>query len=263
VKLVGVGNRAVHNAIHDGRHAGIAISGNDHLIELNELARVCTETADAGAIYMGRDFTQRGTIIRHNLIRDVGAPARAHTLDNAAVVGVYLDDFASGTTVAGNVFVWAGRAVLLGGGRDNTITGNLFVNANPAIQVDQRGKGWAAAHVRRGDEWGLWERVTAVPSDRGPYLKYPHLRELLGDDPGAAKYNRIAGNVHVGRGTWIAWLDGMSEATVETRDNWRAAEADLEQVGEGRYRLAPGAAAIKQGFAPPPLAEMGRLPRRR
>ncbi|HID05914.1 MAG TPA: right-handed parallel beta-helix repeat-containing protein, partial [Armatimonadetes bacterium] len=63
IALNGVGNRAVHNLIHDAPHQAIGFSGNDHVIEFNEIHHVCTESNDAGAIYSGRDWTWRGTVI--------------------------------------------------------------------------------------------------------------------------------------------------------------------------------------------------------
>ena len=66
ISLHGVGNRAAHNLLHHSPHTAIFFSGNDHVIELNEIHDVCNESNDAGAIYAGRDWTMRGTVIRHN-----------------------------------------------------------------------------------------------------------------------------------------------------------------------------------------------------
>jgi hypothetical protein len=265
VKIGGVGNRVDHTLIKDAPHAAVIVSGNDHVVEYNDITNVCTETSDAGAVYMGRDFTQRGTIIRFNRIHDIGPPDRVHTMNNADVVGVYLDDFSSGTTVTGNLFVWAGRSVLVGGGRDNVVSNNLFVDSNPSIQVDQRGKSWAAAHTRPGDGWGVIERVRAVPYDRGPYLRYPHLARLLEDDPAAAKYNRIEHNVYVGSGKPITLLDGLDDRSVEVGQNWVADRRDLESRDQGEFQLKQASAAVQHGFAPLPLAQIGPQigPRRR
>ncbi|MCP4452631.1 MAG: right-handed parallel beta-helix repeat-containing protein, partial [Planctomycetes bacterium] len=65
VSVSGVGHCVRHNVIHDGPHNAIQLGGNDHLIEFNEIHHVCFETGDVGAFYMGRDWTARGTVIRH------------------------------------------------------------------------------------------------------------------------------------------------------------------------------------------------------
>ena len=61
----------------------IVFGGNEHLIEFNEIHDVCHESNDAGAIYGGRDWTMRGTVIRYNYFHDIsgfeGADASACT----------------------------------------------------------------------------------------------------------------------------------------------------------------------------------------
>ena len=54
INLHGCGCRATHNLIHDAPHHAMDFGGNDHLIEFNEVYRVCMETGDAGAICTGR-----------------------------------------------------------------------------------------------------------------------------------------------------------------------------------------------------------------
>jgi parallel beta-helix repeat protein len=106
---------------------------NDHVLEFNEVYRVCTETGDAGAFYIGRDWSQRGSIVRYNYFHDIGTTLQ----DNrsfTAIMGVYLDDQASGITVFGNIFSRVNMGVLLGGGRDNRLENNIFAfcdRANP------------------------------------------------------------------------------------------------------------------------------------
>lgn len=85
VSLSGVGNRAAHNLIHDAPHLAIGLSGNDHMIKFNEIYEVVQETADAGAIYMGRGWTARGNVIRYNFIHDI---------PYEDTQGIYLDDAA-------------------------------------------------------------------------------------------------------------------------------------------------------------------------
>ena len=68
VSLQGVGNRATCNLIDNAPHQAISFGGNEHLIEFNEIHSVCFESNDAGAIYSGRDWTMRGTVIRNNLL---------------------------------------------------------------------------------------------------------------------------------------------------------------------------------------------------
>lgn len=259
IGINGVGNRATHNRIHDGPHNAILMGGNDHRVEFNDISRVCTETGDAGAVYMGRDLAQRGTIIRYNRFHDIGPTIKANQEGRyTEVMAVYLDDCYCGVTVFGNLFIRAGRSIMLGGGRDNTIENNVFVDCNPDIHIDQRGKGWAAKYFVPKGEWSIFENLKAVPYDRPPYsTRYPHLANILEDDPAAAKYNRVLRNVHIGKGKWIDWLDGMSEKTVECVGNWTEGDPGFVDAAKGDFRLKPNAPMRRLGFQPIPFRKIG------
>lgn len=70
ITVGGVGNRVAHNLIHDAPHSGILLGGNENIVEYNELHTLAQQTGDVGAFYMGRDWTQRGNIIRYNYFHD-------------------------------------------------------------------------------------------------------------------------------------------------------------------------------------------------
>jgi hypothetical protein len=258
IGIDGVGNRAAHNLIHDGPHNAILMGGNDHIVEYNDISRVCTQTGDAGAVYMGRDLTQRGTIVRYNHFHDIGPTIKGDQAGRyTEVMAVYLDDCYCGVTILGNLFERAGGSIMVGGGRDNTIENNIFVDCNPAIHVDQRGKGWAAKYFELHSEWMILEHVQDVPYNQPPYNRYPHLANILTDDPAAAKYNRILSNIRYGSGKWIDWLDGMSEKTVETVGNWTEGDPGFVAPSHGDYRLRSNAPALKLGYKPIPFTAIG------
>lgn len=128
----GVGHRASGNLIEDHPHCAILYSGNDHLIEYNEIHNIALETGDVGAIYTGRDYTYRGNRIRFNYIHHTGGVGMGS-------MGVYMDDCVSGTEIFGNIFFKVHRAVFLGGGRDHMVANNVFVDCEPAVELDGRG----------------------------------------------------------------------------------------------------------------------------
>ena len=150
INMNGVGNRLSHNHIHDSPHAGVLFSGNDHILEFNEIHDIARETGDVGAFYIGRDWTCRGNIIRYNYFHHLFGPG-LH-----GVRAVYLDDFSSGTTIYGNVFYQAGRAAFIGGGRDNIIENNIFIECEPSIQVDSRGLSFAKHFFNKSNK--LYEK---------------------------------------------------------------------------------------------------------
>ncbi len=208
VSLSGVGNRAAHNLIHDAPHQAISFGGNDHAIELNEIHHVCQESNDAGAIYSGRDWTMRGTVIRHNFMHHISG------FRDRGCVGVYLDDMFCGTTIYGNVFYKVTRAALIGGGRDCRVENNVFVDCNPALHIDARAMGWAGYHVGTT----MKQRLDAMPIRRPPWSgRYPELLTLWKDEPAAPKGNIVARNVCWG-GRWDG-VHAQARPYVTFRDN--------------------------------------------
>jgi len=196
VNIDGVGQRLDHSLIHDAPFEAIYLRGNEHLVEYNEVHHVTQETGDAGALHTGRDWTWRGNVIRYNYFHHLLGPG-LH-----GVMGVYLDDFSSGFTVFGNVFYRAGRASMIGGGRDNTFENNLYVECAPSVHVDARGLSWAGYYFNGGYPV-LFQLMDSVHYDRPPYsTRYPELVGLYADSPAVPKNNRIVRNVSWG-GRWI------------------------------------------------------------
>lgn len=179
VVLEGVGNRVSHCAFIRHPHIALWFRGNDHLIEANEFGEIVYETGDAGAVYVGRDWTAQGTVIRGNLFHDInGSDAR---FQNA----VYLDDMSSGITVEDNVFVRCNWGVLVGGGRDNTLRRNTFVSCRKAVSWDARGVGWMAGELKDPSSSTLLRTYAAMPVTGDIWkARYPYLGDYLTFDRG-------------------------------------------------------------------------------
>lgn len=210
VNVLGVGNVVSRNLIYDAPHDAIQAMGNNHRIEGNEVHSVCYETGDVGAFYTGRDWTVRGIKITGNFFHDITGPG----LHGA--IGVYLDDAASGFTIAHNIMVNAAMAVLIGGGRDNLVISNLFIDCTPSIQIDARGVGWMRDHIDA--DGTLPVRLQAVPyRDALWAAAYPALAKILDDEPGLPKGNRVEGNITLG-GAW-ANFEKKASPLVMMKDN--------------------------------------------
>ena len=216
VFMWGVGNRLSHSLIHNLPHTAVFFWGNDHVMEYNETHHVCLQTGDAGAFYLGRDWTQRGSLIRYNYFHDLPV----HTVGKGFVdvMAIYLDDWASGTTIFGNVFVRCGRSIMIGGGRDNVVENNLVVSGRPALHVDARGIGWASYYFN-GEDNVLFSRLAAVKPEMPPYSeRYPALKTILQNEPALPKGNRIARNIICG-GRYRELLDKVDENLVSFEHN--------------------------------------------
>ena len=148
IEVDGVGTKVTHNLLEQGAGTAILITGNDHLIEKNEVHHFCLQASDCGAIYSGRNWSWRGNIIRYNYIHDViGYGMISADVENNNVVykspvdarGVYLDDGVSGFEVFGNIFENAGdQAIFISGGRDTKVINNFIKTNKIAIYQDGR-----------------------------------------------------------------------------------------------------------------------------
>ncbi len=146
IALNGVGNRASHNLIHDGPRMGIMFSGNNLLIEYNEIRHLNLETEDTGAVYTGgRDWiSSRGSVVRYNYFHDMLGFGKhdGKWVSPYFSWGVYLDDNTGGVDVIGNIVVRCSRAgIHLHNGRDNLIENNVFAD-NGLYQAEY--SGWTA-----------------------------------------------------------------------------------------------------------------------
>ena len=193
VHLGGVGVRLAHNSIHDAPHQAIGLGGNNHVIEFNDVYRICQESDDCGAFYMGRNPSERGSIIRHNFWHDTGGP-RSH-----GSCAVYFDDGAGGQTVFGNVFLHAAGgsfgAVFIHGGHDNRVVNNIFIDCRAAMrQVRWNDESW-----RKWLDGELWQTrlLKEVDITRPPYSeRYPELKGFM-EFHGEPRMNHSERNVVV------------------------------------------------------------------
>ncbi len=246
ISLDGVGHRATHNLIHDAPHMAISFGGNDHTMEFNEIHDVCLESNDAGAIYAGRDWTMRGTVIRHNYLHDITG-FRGH-----GCVGVYLDDMFCGTQIYGNVFYRVTRAAFIGGGRDCSVENNIFVDCRPALHIDARAMGWASDSV----ETTMMERLKAMPYTSQLWRnRYPELVEIVQDEPAAPKGNVVARNVSWG-GRWDE-VEGKARPYVTFTDNCVDVDPLFEDAPPATFGLQENSPAHKIGFKPIPFEKIG------
>lgn len=216
ILINGVGNRIAHNLIHDAPHMGVLFNGNENILEYNEVHDIALETGDVGAFYIGRDWTQRGNIVRYNYFHNLLGPGLY------GVMAVYLDDWSSATTIYGNIFYKAGRAAFVGGGRDNTIENNVFIECAPSTHVDARGLSWAKYYFDKTlpDYTNtMFDRMDAMNYLKPPFSeKYPELLKLYSDNPDVPKNNRIIRNVSYG-GIFASVIDGMDFKIIEFKDN--------------------------------------------
>ena len=235
VLISGVGNRIAHNLMHDAPHNAILLRGNDHLIEYNEIHHVVSEVQDAGAFYLGRDWTERGTIIRYNSFHDLYGYGFAEGDEKTGVWtyespratwAIYLDDNASGIEVYGNVFFrCALGAVMIGGGKDNVVENNVIVECYPSVHLDARWEAFFYPDSLGGVNDYMKKKLHAVSYDQPPYsTRYPNLATVL-EYQRLPKNNRIVRNVACYSRDDIAGFISAAEKP-ESAQLWHLADYD-------------------------------------
>lgn len=171
IGISGVGNNIDGCRISHSPSMAIRLKGNNHLISNNFFHHICQEVNDQGVIYIGRDPSERGNIVRGNYFSSIST-----NFDNTSV---YLDDGACGMLIENNVFTSAGRyAILIGGGSDITVKNNLIYNGENGIHIDNRVE-------TRSNKWiqpdGLFEKkMNAVSYNQEPFKsQYPNIENYF------------------------------------------------------------------------------------
>jgi hypothetical protein len=252
VELSGVGQRVIGNKISNAPHTAIIFTGNDHAIAHNEIFNVVLETMDAGAVYTGRDYTARGTVIENNYFHDIHP-----TIAFREVKGVYIDDQASGITVRDNLFARVQQPVFIGGGRDNLIENNLFFSCSPAaVHLDSRGANTQRSAIL--DPNGAFQKaLNAVPYRSQVYAtRYPNLPKIREDEIGTPKYNVMRNNLIIdGKIINIAPISmrgiTLVNNIVATDDAFVDKLLPNARTLPENFRLAPNSLPVKQGFVMP------------
>lgn len=250
VVLSGVGGRLAHSLIHDIRSSAFRVGGNDHLIELNEVFGVVTESDDQGAVDMYGNPTYGGVVYRYNYFHHIGGWQRPGEEPPLGRAGVRLDDAISGVLIYGNVFyrAAAGRhgfgGVQIHGGKDNIVDNNLFIDCRAAVSFSP----WGQAR---------WQQFVAGALDRPEidkplYLRrYPYLAHLNENHDRNWIYRNVAW--HCG-----ALLHRNSSYAVAGQNLVTEQNPGIEQPSPGTFRLgtdAPFWAEI--GFFPIPFEQIG------
>jgi hypothetical protein len=205
IGVSGCGQIVVNNCIHDAPHNAVLYGGNDHLFARNEVYRVVLETGDAGAFYTGRDWTSQGNTLQNNFVHDLGGGDDGHV----NTMGMYFDDCDCGDTIVGNVFCRAGRAIMIGGGRDNPVLNNLVVACPIGLHIDSRGMTWKQWNSPTDKSWCLEEKAQRFHYTQPPWsTKYPRLAAIMNEAPREPLGNPVRRNVFVDCQRSVCDFDG-------------------------------------------------------
>lgn len=247
------GNVVGHNSIREVPHHAINLgnTGRSHnIVEYNEIHDACLQINDTAAINCwmeadARDEPRQGHIIRHNLIVD------------SRESGIYLDNSASNCLVYGNVILrfpyWG---IILHGGKNNVVENNIVIASRKPCATNIRADSAAVAN------YDLYAECT----------------------PGMAAFsggNRVCYNIFCNGETVMyesykrpdrEWAQ-LDSNLIFNADNAKAYLASRQQGGyelhsliadpmfvdpeHDDYRLKPESPALRLGFQPIDVSQMG------
>ena len=211
VIMNGLGNRVTGCEFYDSASMAILLHGNDQTVEYCNIHHVCLDIEDNGAIYHGRNFSQRGSVLRWNYVHDIDVPFNVRAF--------YHDDGAGAVEVYGNVFQRiSSPPVQIGGGSYIYYHDNIFLDIPcAAIKVDGRLKTWGADRLPI-----CRDSVAAVD---GPAFRahYPEFASYYEGDSAEPQHNRLINNTfcnvaHVFEK--VVWSDHYNNDIIEGRANF-------------------------------------------
>ena len=127
-------NVVANNLIHDSSRYGVTLKnpGGKNVIEYNEMYDLNLETYDTGGIEVtqhDREF-RSGSVIRSNVVHDVGGYSSIFDKPTFLSWGIYLDSYAGGYEVRDNiVYRNSHGGLMIQGGKDNYVHNNIFVGS--------------------------------------------------------------------------------------------------------------------------------------
>ena len=250
IRLMGVGNHVKNNLICNAPHFAIHFLGNDHVIEFNEIHSVNLDSADTGAVYCGRSWTNRGNIIRSNYL---------HHITGDQISGIYLDDMFSSADITGNIFYKLSTAVLIGGGRDNQVMENLFIDCEPSIYMDARGT-WPASQgfIKAWlDEFKSKGTIEGVVVDKEPYIsRYPKLATIFAGRNDQPEGTLITRNISWG-GIWMDIHKNILPYCLKLDNNLVGINPGFVNFKKYDFQLDTNSPAWKINFKQIPFDQIG------
>lgn len=271
----GVGVTMSHNLIHDAVHMAILYDGNNHVIEMNEIYNVCQQADDAGAVYTGRNYANRGTLIKNNFIHAIHSglqPVQYGDLIKEGVHAVYFDDAASESYVIGNVIYDIDtRDVMIGGGRDNLVEHNILSDSQSALFIDRR-----MMDMTLDEDYleMIMNRMNEYNPTQPPWSEaYPLLASMFDSEtPWEPENNRIIGNLGHDTLFWVEcgfWGSTIPETLMGVPRDFLIEEDNIERCDDPLYvdednldlTLQPDSPAYTiPGWEEIPFAEIGLAP---
>lgn len=278
------GNIVGHNLIEYVPHHSVNFGNcgfGRNIVEYNELRHAAMETRDTASVNCwmeeqkgkkwARGIERSGHVIRYNIIADVQGcsvdSGGRFVFGNPDVSGVYLDDWTGNCFVYGNIFVRiAGAAVFLRA-ENNIIENNIMVDCGSMYRHDAFGpplnsRVYHNIYSYSTPTTRMWKLKSARPLLYALYCHDDAWIQLMD--------NNLFFNNGGGRDAIILLGqpsddDGLPVRTISLAE-WREMGHDEQSIvadplfanaAKDDYRLKRGSPALKLGFQPIDISEIG------
>jgi hypothetical protein len=234
VLMNGVGNRVVHNLIHESPHHAMRIEGNDHLIAYNEVHSVVLEGDDQAGVDMWGNPSYRGNRFLYNFWHHIGSGVAC------GQAGIRLDDAISGVLIYGNIFYKTSEAnfggVQIHGGKENIIDNCIFVDCKYGLSFSSWGqKRWE--EFLAGRQAQLYEEIDIT---KPPYsTRYPELARLTENEG----VNFVWRNIAFGVGQFLTRDRGVQQVV---DDYITAGDPGFVDKSKLNFQLEPDSPALRE-----------------
>ena len=239
-----------HNQVENTAGIGIGLLNYDgstantgDVVTGNEVLNTGTGTPyDSGSIYvLGRSDIDTNTTISDNYIDKTGGTGGAHT------VGIYLDDYASGVTVSGNIVRDIGtHGLQIHGGHDDNVSNNIFDLGTTAKSA------------------ALFQSVAGDPNSAGVQNNSFHQNIIYSNQANQANYDSIdGGSANIYQNLYYdtagSFTGGLNASLVQD-SNPSYGDPAFQSPGGGNYALQGGSAAGSINFQSIDQGSMGLHP---
>ncbi|MFW6171157.1 MAG: right-handed parallel beta-helix repeat-containing protein [Planctomycetota bacterium] len=198
VSVSGVGNRVEHSHMHHALHQAITFGGNEHEFAFNEIHHVLKDISDMGSIYVGRNPTFAGNIIRHNFFHHLTLQHEG----GPGVQAIFLDDDTIYVAkIFGNVFYKTGSTgvIKFHGGGGASVANNIAIQSPRLVQdnpgdVEGIKRAISKMHTDQPHGHGFPEKVAAMNISKAPYRsRYPYIYDTYAEDynEGTPRWNNL------------------------------------------------------------------------
>lgn len=265
-------NNLIENIAKVGIGGGVSSGGvgsYDNMISYNEIVNANLTTSDAGAIYINGagqqgltgdvvDFNKIHGTIAAGTVSSSGIPSMTFLPPSQLVsYAIYLDDYASGVAIKGNLVYDNVEGINIHSGSNNTVSGNFLVN-NSEVALRNQVSNAVVSGVQPSTNNIFTGNLVSTPT--------PNTMASInmGDTSNAQWADNFYDGSQLGSKAFGALIAGTYHAQDLT--GWRALGYDAGAIvgnpmfvdqAAGDYALAPGSAALAAGIVNLPTSLMG------